>query len=581
MPVDSGAKSRFFHFLRAFLKFVFRSDPRDPTRSGALRRPPGNGGWTGVRECASPARLRPSFPAFASQSETERGSGFGVRSALRLFLAALLIGALSLPCAAGARAPERVGVPAMAARARAATSHGTRTSPPRVTPEVRQALTEATGDPAYRTAFFGLLFLLLVVGAWSVAQWGRLRKLRERVDRAAFLRIAFDETDEPILVLRPSLRVVEANLAAAASFGYDVDELRGMPLRALLGMAEFQRFVEASRRVLRTSREVVDVTLLSHVSEFITARATLRTLEARGERRLLVTFRPERPAPEPLAPESSAPEPPAPESSAPEPPAPEPPAPESSAPESSVPSEPELPEEFADLNARGPLAYLSNMGHEMRTQLTGILGFAEVLEEELTGRQKETARLVRRSGQRLLHTVNEILMLSRLEAGGVKLHPQEVDVTAEIAEEVQLLLRWAEEKGLGLHVRQPATSVTARIDPGAFRRVLENLVSNAIKYTEQGTVEIGVKADAERLYLTVRDTGIGISPEFMPHLFEEFTREATGVAGRQEGTGLGLAITKRLVEMMHGEIHVESEPGKGTRFLVVFPLHEEDSTGEK
>ena len=569
MPVDSGAKSRFFHFLRAFLKFVSRSDPRDPTRSAALRRPPGNGGWTGVRECASPARLRPPFPAFASQSETGRGSGFGLRSAFRLFLAALLIGALSLPCAAGARAPERTA-------ARAATSHGTRTSPPRVTPEARQALTEATGDPAYRTAFFGLLFLLLVVGAWSAAQWGRLRKLRERVDRAAFLRIAFDETDEPILVLRPSLRVVEANLAAAASFGYDVDELRGMPLRALLGMAEFQRFVEASRRVLRTSREVVDVTLLSHVSEFITARATLRTLEARGERRLLVTFRPEPSAPEPSASEPSAPEPSAPES-----PASEPPAPEPSAPEPSAPSEPELPEEFADLNARGPMAYLSNMGHEMRTQLTGILGFAEVLEEELTGRQKETAQLVRRSGQRLLHTVNEILMLSRLEAGGVTLHPQEVDVTAEIAEEVQLLLRWAEEKGLGLHVRQPATSVTARIDPGAFRRVLENLVSNAIKYTERGTVEIGVKADAERLYLTVRDTGIGISPEFMPHLFEEFTREATGVAGRQEGTGLGLAITKRLVEMMHGEIHVESEPGKGTRFLVVFPLHEEDSTGEK
>ncbi|WP_456426753.1 ATP-binding protein [Rhodocaloribacter sp.] len=460
---------------------------------------------------------------------------------------------------------------------------------------MRQA-SEVKGDPGYRTGFFGLLILFLILGTWTAAQWVRLNKLRERIGHTAFLRIAFDETDEPILVLRPSLRVVEANLAAAASFGYDVDELRGMPLRALLGMAEFQRFVEASRRVLRTSREGVDVTLLSHASELIPARATLRILDAGEERRLLVTFRPasastsapepseSTPEPSESAPEpsESAPEPSESRPSAPEPSTPEP-APPTSVPASSPeasPSKPGLPEEFADFDARGPLAYLTNLGHEMRTQLTGILGFAEVLEEELTGRQKETAQLVRRSGQRLLHTVNEILMLSRLEAGGVTLHPQEVDVTAEIAEEVQLLLRWAEEKGLGLHVRQPAMPVMARIDPGAFRRVLENLISNAIKYTEHGTVEIGVKTDAEHLYLTVKDTGIGISPEFMPHLFEEFARESSGMVSRQEGTGLGLAITKRLVEMMNGEIRVESEPGRGTRFLVIFPLYATAPAGE-
>ncbi|WP_457654484.1 PAS domain-containing sensor histidine kinase [Rhodocaloribacter sp.] len=505
----------------------------------------------------------------ASQSETDGRGASGVRRAFHVAGVGLILWLLAFPCVVGARPVERTTACATPPPARVEASRVTEavlTAAP-----VRQAASEVAGDPGYRIGFFGLLILFLILGTWAAAQWIRLNKLRERIGHAAFLRIAFDETDEPILVLRPSLRVVEANLAAAASFGYDVDELRGMPLRALLGMAEFQRFVEASRRVLRTSREGVDVTLLSHASELIPARATLRTLGAGGERRLLVTFRPasaSTPAPEPL---TTAPEP---SESAPE-----------AASEPSVPApstaEPARSEAFAGLDARGPLAYLTNLGHEMRTQLTGILGFAEVLEEELTGRQKETAQLVRRSGQRLLHTVNEILMLSRLEAGGVTLHPQEVDVTAEIAEEVQLLLRWAEEKGLGLHVRQPAMPVMARIDPGAFRRVLENLVSNAIKYTEHGTVEIGVRTDAEHLYLTVKDTGIGISPEFMPHLFEEFSRESSGVVGRQEGTGLGLAITKRLVEMMHGEIHVESEPGKGTRFLVVFPLHEEVSTGEK
>ncbi len=496
-----------------------------------------------------------------SQSETDRRGTSGVHRAFHVAGVGLILWLLAFPCVVGAAPVERTAARATPP-ARVEASRGTEavlTAAP-----VRQASSEGAGDSGYRIGFFGLLILFLILGTWTAAQWVRLNKLRERIGHTAFLRIAFDETDEPILVLRPSLRVIEANLAAAASFGYDVDELRGMPLRALLGMAEFQRFVEASRRVLRTSREGVDVTLLLHASELIPARATLRILDAGEERRLLVTFRPasaSTSAPEPL---TTAPEPlttaPEPSESAPEP-------------ASSAPSEPELPEEFADLDARGPLAYLSNMGHEMRTQLTGILGFAEVLEEELTGRQKETARLVRRSGQRLLHTVNEILMLSRLEAGGVTLHPQEVDVTAEIAEEVQLLLRWAEEKGLGLHVRQPAMPVTARIDPGAFRRVLENLVSNAIKYTEHGTVEIGVKTDAEHLYLTVKDTGIGISPEFMPHLFEEFSRESSGMVGRQEGTGLGLAITKRLVEMMNGEIRVESEPGKGTRFLVIFPLY--------
>ena len=468
----------------------------------------------------------------------------------------MLVWLLAFPCAVEAAPAERTVARATAAYAAVEPRGAAETALPREPEKTRQS-TSKIFDPGYRFGFWVLLILFLVLGTWTAAQWVRLNKLRARIGETAFLRIAFDETEEPMLVLRPSLRAVEANLAASATFGYDGDELRGMPLRALLGTAAFPRFVEASRRALRTGREEVDVTLLSHTSEWLPARATLRAFGEGEARRLLVAFRPASAStsePDSLATSSEATSSEATSSEA-------------------ASSEAGLPGELAEAEGRESIGFLSNLGHEMRTQLTGILGFAEVLEEELTGRQKETAQLVRRSGQRLLHTVNEILMLSRLEAGSVALHPQEVDVTAEIAEEVQLLLRWAEEKGLGLHVRQPAMPVTARVDPGAFRRVLENLVSNAIKYTERGTVEIGVDTDAEHLYLTVRDTGIGISPAFMPHLFEEFSRESSGMVSRQEGTGLGLAITKRLVEMMNGEIRVESEPGKGTRFQVVFPLH--------
>ncbi len=439
------------------------------------------------------------------------------------------------------------------------------TAPEYATEAWRTALAhgqESVANPGGGSGFGVLMlvaFLLLLGGA--ALQWMRLRKLQARLGASEYMRVAFDEAEEPILVLRSSLRVSEANLAAAAIFGFEEEELRGMPLRALLSANAFPRFQEAFRRVLRTSREAVDVTLRSQDAVSIPARAILRLLHEKGEKRLLVSFR--------LCSASAPPEP------------------VQALHSGSETSEEDMTgtglrdresaEHLQNFDSKGPLAYLSNLGHEMRTQLTGILGFAEVLEEELTGRQKETAQLVRRSGQRLLHTINEILMLSRLEAGRVRLHPHEVDVTAEIAEEVQLLLHWAEEKGLGLHVRQPVMPVIARVDPGAFRRVLENLLSNAIKYTEQGTVEIGVKTDAEHLYLTVTDTGIGISPEFMPHLFEEFTREASGVTGREEGTGLGLAITERLVRMMGGEIHVESKPGEGTRFLVIFPLQLEES----
>ncbi len=212
------------------------------------------------------------------------------------------------------------------------------------------------------------------------------------------------------------------------------------------------------------------------------------------------------------------------------------------------------------------------MGHELRTQLTSIIGFADVLERELTGRHRETARLILRSGQRLLRTVNEMLTLSRLEAGRVRLHPEPVDVLDEVYEEVQLLMHQATEKGLGVHVERPLLPIIATVDREAFRRVLENLLSNAIKYTREGQVVVSLRVRGDALVLSVRDTGIGIHADFLPHLFEEFTRQEGGVSDT-EGTGLGLAITRRLVELMGGQIAVRSEPGRGSEFTVTLPLH--------
>lgn len=226
----------------------------------------------------------------------------------------------------------------------------------------------------------------------------------------------------------------------------------------------------------------------------------------------------------------------------------------------------------AETLAKLKTSFLANMSHEIRTPLTTIIGFADVLAEDDDGPGGELAQLILHSGRRLMDTLNSILDLSRLDANQVLLSPEEIDVVQEVRATVQLLAPLAEQKGLHLRFKSQQATVPAIQDRTCLHRIVNNLAGNAIKFTEHGEVTVAIAANDGQFHLTVRDTGIGIASTFLPHLFDEFKQESTGLTRSHKGSGLGLAITRRLVDMMGGEIRVDSEKGNGTLFTVSAPL---------
>lgn len=220
--------------------------------------------------------------------------------------------------------------------------------------------------------------------------------------------------------------------------------------------------------------------------------------------------------------------------------------------------------------------FLASMSHELRTPLNAIIGFADVLlagiDGELNERMQEDVQLIRNSGNHLRELIGDILDMSKIEAGRMELQREFVDIPTLVEDVIQASRVSAEEKGLVLTAAIDPAVMTAYADRTRLRQVLWNIVGNAIKFTEKGSVAVGVQLEANALLFSVTDTGIGIRPEHVPLVFEQFRQLDTSKSGTTGGSGLGMPISKVLVEMHGGQIWVESEYGKGSTFYFAIPL---------
>ena len=234
----------------------------------------------------------------------------------------------------------------------------------------------------------------------------------------------------------------------------------------------------------------------------------------------------------------------------------------------------------AETASRAKSAFLANMSHEIRTPMNGVLAMADLMAEgPLTEDQRLCLDTIRQSGEALLVIINDVLDYSKIEAQKLSIDMRPVDLEATVSEVVTLLQPTAREKRLSLVLDYDMFLPTAFVgDKGRIRQVLMNLVGNAVKFTQAGHVTVrvvglpGDEPGMQSLHLTVEDTGIGIAPEQIDHIFGEFNQADQAATREFDGTGLGLAISRRLVELMGGEVWVDSTPGEGSVFGIRLTL---------
>ncbi len=228
--------------------------------------------------------------------------------------------------------------------------------------------------------------------------------------------------------------------------------------------------------------------------------------------------------------------------------------------------------EEAEAYARLQASFVANMSHEIRTPLAGIIGFAEILREELDGQQRHFAEIIEGGGRRLLDTLSTILDLARLTAGEAVAPRTPCSISGVVTGAVDLLRPLAGQKGVALAVDLAPLSGFCNGD--ALERIVYNLVGNALKFTPKGgRVAVSLAAAGpEGARLVVADTGVGMEPAFLERLYTPFRQAETGLSRGHEGAGLGLSITHRLVALLGGRIEVVSEVGVGTTFTVTVPV---------
>ena len=233
--------------------------------------------------------------------------------------------------------------------------------------------------------------------------------------------------------------------------------------------------------------------------------------------------------------------------------------------------------EDAERAEKAKSEFLANMSHEIRTPMNSVIGFSDILfEEDLTKDQKEYVGQIRQCGRNLMQIINDILDFSKIEAGKLEMESIECDIDQLIKDISSILHLQAREKGLEFEIlRDDKLATVINTDPGRLRQCLVNLINNAIKFTEKGFVHLTVSPEDRNgqpyIRFNVEDTGIGISVKAQQEVFNSFTQADGSTCRKYGGTGLGLTITKRLAELLGGEITLTSEEGKGSIFSLVIP----------
>ncbi|MEM6648304.1 MAG: HAMP domain-containing sensor histidine kinase [Bacteroidota bacterium] len=225
---------------------------------------------------------------------------------------------------------------------------------------------------------------------------------------------------------------------------------------------------------------------------------------------------------------------------------------------------------YAERLAKLKTAILGNMSHELRTPITAIIGYADLLHDEVGAEQQELVDMVRMGGERLHDTLDSVLAYAQIESGNRSVYVTSYDLADVVRKSTRLFGERIRRKGLTLDLRGLDT-LLCEGDASAVHRILHNLLSNAIKFTETGGIGVSVRAQGDTAEVQLTDTGCGIPATFVPKLFEPFEQASIGHDRLHEVCGLGLAITRRLVDLLGGQIQVESAPDLGTTFTVTLP----------